>query len=279
MTVAGFIRPMLALAIATSLASAAARELPDGGIGLESELTVVMDRGDYRPKPLDDRTPLILRQEEVKPAGDGHFSYRFHYIAFEPGSYRLAEYLVQPDGSPAAEASGVMIDTSAILVDSVLPPDFSGTLHSFDAQPFPWFGGYRMMLGGLALLWLACLPALIWLGRKKQAAAVEEVSAPPPTYAERMLPYVEDAAAGRLTAAGQAELERLMTGYWREKVADPAPRMAGALAALKKHPEAGPLLHALESWLHRPGNTPRAEIERLLEPYRRPLPTGEEARA
>lgn len=279
MTVAGFIRRMLAFVIASSLAAAAAGELPPGGIGLESELTVVMDRGDYRPKPLDDRTPLILRLEEVKPTGDGHFSYRFHYIAFEPGSYRLAEYLVQPDGAPAAAAEGLTIDTGAILVDSVLPPDFSGALHGFDARPFPWFGGYRMMLGGLALLWLACLPALIWLGRKKQAAAVEEVSAPPPTYAERMLPYVEDAAAGRLTAAGQAELERLMTGYWREKVADPAPRMAGALAALKKHPEAGPLLHALESWLHRPGNTPRAEIERLLEPYRRPLPTGEEARA
>lgn len=99
--------------------------------------------------------------------------------------------------------------------------------------------------------------------------AEETITAPPPGYAERMRPLVEAAAAGNLTVDGQAELERLMTGYWREKLALPDSRMAEALAALKRHPEAGALLRAMERWLHRPGGATREEIRSLLEPYQK----------
>ena len=71
-----------------------------------------------------------------------------------------------------------------------------------------------------------------------------------------------------------------MTGYWREKLALPDQRMADALAHLKRHPEAGSLLHALERWLHRPGGATRTEVASLLEPYRLLSPasaTGEGA--
>ena len=127
-----------------------------------------------------------------------------------------------------------------------------------------------MVLGGLAVLWLCGLPALIWLGRKKVELAVAEVIIPAPSYAERMQPLVEAAAAGNLTATGQATLERLLTGFWREKIARPEQRMGEALTALKAHPEAGSLLRALERWLHQPGGASRTEIEKLLAPYRQP---------
>ncbi len=237
-----------------------------GSISLEREVTVTLDRGDYRPKPLDDRTPLILRLEKVTPGADGRFTYVFHYLGFEPGPYRLADYLIHPDGSPASD-----LGETPIRVDSILPPDHQGELNAFSTQPFPWFGGYRMMLGGLAFLWLCGLPALIWLGRKKKEVIVAEVAVPAPSYAERMRPLVEAAAAGQLTATGQAELERLMTGYWREKVARPGQRMSEALAVLRNHAEAGSLLRAMERWLHQPGGASHAEIEGLLEPYRHPV--------
>jgi hypothetical protein len=136
------------------------------------------------------------------------------------------------------------------------------------ARPFPWFGGYRMFLGLLALLWVAGIAAFAWFGRKRKVLAAPVVSVPPPTYAQRMRPFVEAAAAGNLSADGQAELERLMTGYWREKLALPDQRMADALAELKRHPDAGALIRALERWLHRPGGATRGEITGLLEPYR-----------
>lgn len=244
-------------------------------IGIEGDLEITLARGDYQPKPLDDRTPLILRVEAVEKTEDGRFNYDFHYIGFEPGSYELADYLIRPDGSPAAELGGVMVQ-----VRSILPPDHKGALNSYVPRPFPWFGGYRMMLGGLAVLWVLGLLAFIWFGRRKKAAVVVEAVVPPPSYAERMRPFVEAAAAGTLTASGQAELERLMTGYWREKLDLPERRMADVLAGLKRHPEAGSLLLALERWLHRPGGASATEINSLLEPYRHlPVATTREAGA
>lgn len=235
------------------------------GIGLENDVQITLDRGDYQPKPMDDRTPLILRLDQIKPAENGRFTYLFHYISFEPGSYKLADYLIHPDGTPATD-----LGETPIEISSMLPPDFQGQLNPLSPRAFPALGGYRMILGGLAVLWLCGLPALIWLGRKKPVAAVAAESIPTPSYAERMQPLVEAAAAGNLTASDQAMLERLLTGYWREKIARPEQRMGEALAALKGHPEAGSLLRALEHWLHQPGGASRAEIEKLLEPYRQP---------
>lgn len=232
-------------------------------IGIEGNVTMLLDRGDYQPKPLDDRTPLILRIETITPVPDGRFSYAFHYIGFEPGAYPLSDYLIHPDGSPADEVGGMMVE-----VRSILPPDHDGTLNPHVPQPFPWFGGYRMMLGGLAVLWLLGLFVFYWIGRRRNLLESVEIQLPPPSYAERMRPLVEAAAAGGLSVAGQAELERLMTGYWREKLALPERRMAESLGALKRHPEAGALLLALERWLHRPGGVSRADIDGLLEPYR-----------
>lgn len=269
------LRLILGACALLAIAPVVGAEPAPGSISLEREVSVTLDRGDYRPKPLDDRTPLILRLETVTPAADGRFTYVFRYLGFEPGPYKLADYLVHPDGSPASD-----LGETPIQVDSILPPTHQGELNPFATQPFPWIGGYRRILGGLALLWLCGLPALIWLGRKKPEVPVTEVEVPALTYAERMRPLVEAAAAGQLTATGQANLERLLTGYWREKIARPDLRMSEALAMLKNHAEAGPLLRALERWLHRPGGATRAEIEGLLKPYRQPVvATGNEVEA
>ena len=249
--------------ILTSSFIAPAKEPAARQIGIEGDLKITLSRGDYQPKPLDDRTPLILRVEAVEAAPDGKFIYEFHYIGFEPGSYRLADYLIHPDGTPATE-----IGELPVMVHSILPPDYDGALNSYVRRPFPWFGGYRMLLGGLAVLWILGLLAFAWFGRRKKSVVVEEILPPPVSYAERMRPFVEAAAAGTLTASGQAELERLMTGYWRNKLALPEQRMADTLAALKRHAEAGSLLQALECWLHRPGGASPEEVNGLLAPYR-----------
>lgn len=232
-------------------------------IGIEGRAQVTLPRGDYQPKPLDDRTPLVLRMETPSAGKDGGFVYDFHYIGFEPGSYKLAEFLIHADGTPATELAD-----HSVTVSSVLPAAHQGALNSYELGPLPRFGGYRILVGSLAALWVLGLAAFAWFGRRRKSAVVEEVLVPPPTYAERMLPLVEAAAAGTLTISGQAELERLMTGFWRDKLSLPELRMADALMALKDHPQAGALLRALERWLHRPGGAPEAEIRGLLEPYR-----------
>jgi hypothetical protein len=232
-------------------------------IGIEGTVSATLGRSDYQPKPLDDRTPLVLRIERVTPAPDGQFTYEFHYMGLEPGDYRLADYLVRPDGSAAVE-----LGDATVTVNTILPPDHDGALNTYVPRPFPWMGGYRMLLAALAALWIIGFVIIARLGRRKLAVAAAPPPPPPLTYAERMRPLLEAAAGGTLDTGGQAELERLMTGYWRQKLALPDHRMNAALAELRAHPEAGSLILALERWLHRPGGADPEEINNLLEPYR-----------
>ena len=271
-TPASIIRAVAA-ALLTTICAFALEKSPSHEVGIEGDLELTLKRGDYQPKPLDDRTPLILRIDEIKHPADGNFVYHFHYIGFESGPHKLVDYLVKPDGSPATE-----VGDFTVTVKSILPPDHKGELNSYVPRPFPWFGGYRMLLGALAAAWVLGLLVFYWLGRRRKTEVVIEVAPPPPGYAERMRPLVEQAAAGNLSASGQAELERLMTGYWREKIPLPGRRMADALAAMKRHPEAGAILLALERWLHRPDGASREEINGLLEPYRRSPAAKEEVR-
>jgi hypothetical protein len=248
--------------VATMLCGQALAAKAPHEIGIEGSLQVEFSRADYLPKPLDDRTPLILRIEKVQAAGEGKFSYSFHYIGFEPGPYQLADYLMTPDGGEITGEAPV-----EVLVRSILPEDHEGALNAHFARPFPGFGGYRGALAGAAALWLAGGAAFVWHGRRRKAPPALVAEPAPPGYAERLRPLVLAAASGSLDAHGQAELERLLTGFWREKTGQSTTRMATALAALKRHPEAGELLQALERWLHRPNGGNPQEIERLLQPY------------
>lgn len=231
-------------------------------IGIEGHVTVVLPRKDYQPRPLDDRTELILRVESLTPT-NGAFAYDFHYIGFEPGAYNLADYLMRPDGSRPDELRDIRIHVRALL-----PEKHDGSLQPYTPRRFPFIGGYRMFLGFLGVLWLGGMLAFVLAGRKK--AVVEQVApaAPQVSLADRLRPLVQAAADGGLSTDGKAQLERLLFAYWRERLALPDLRMTDALQRLKQHPEAGALLRALERWLHRPGGATQHEVSALLEPYR-----------
>jgi hypothetical protein len=179
----------------------------------------------------------------------------------EQGTFLLTDFIVQPDGTPALE-----LKDRTLEVATVLPPDHLGELASYVPQPFPWIGGYRILLWILAAIWVLGLALFIWLGRSKKSTPLAP-EPPAPTYAERLRPFIEAAAKGNLSTQEQAELERLLTGYWRDRLALPDQRMADVISTLKNHNEAGPLLRALERWLHSPGETSPEEIDQLLEPY------------
>ena len=246
-------------------------------IGIEGRVTLALPQADYRPRPLDDRTALILRNESISPLTNGLFRYEFYYMGLEPGPYNLADYLVRADGSRPDEIGNVRIQVRALL-----PEDHDGQLNAYIPRLFPWIGGYRVFLGALAVAWTGGIAAFIFAGRRRRPVVAPVVVTPRPSLAERLRPLVEAAAAGKLTTDGKAQLERLLMGYWREKLGLPELRMAEALLRLKQHAEAGALLRALERWLHRPGGASQEEVTLLLEPYRRipaPVATGEGAHA
>ena len=86
--------------------------------------------------------------------------------------------------------------------------------------------------------------------------------------AERLRPLVEGAVAGRLSRIELANLERALLAYWRKRLALESAEPAAAMDAMRKHPEAGPLLAQLEAWLHRPGPPAAVDVPALLAPYR-----------
>lgn len=231
-------------------------------IGMEGSVAVVLPRADYRLRPLDDRTELLLRIDSIHPVTNGLHRYQLHYIGFEPGVYSLADFMVNPDGSRPEELAAIRVPVHARL-----PDDHNGQLNLHVPDRFPFIGGYRAMLGTLGVIWIGGFVAYAMANRKKRPPAVEIYEIPTPSLAERLRPLVEAAARGELNVAGQANLERLLIGYWREKLNLPDQRMADALRQLKAHGDAGDLLRALERWLHRPGGVSPEEVSALLRPY------------
>lgn len=236
-----------------------------GDVGLERGAKVVLlPRGDYAVAPQDDSTPLLLMIDSVKPEQGGRFAYAIRSLGFESGDYRLADFLVHPDGTRAEELGDLRMKVTGLL-----PADHDGRMNAFSPAPLPWFGGYRAALIMVVALWVAALPAIIWVGRKRKVAAAPAPVERKPSRMEQMRPLVLAASEGRLDASGRAELERLMTGHWRETFGPQGGGMGERIAAMRRHPEAGPLLVALERWLHDPAGAAPGEIDALLAPYGR----------
>ena len=149
---------------------------PSRTIGIEGEASVVLPKPDYRPRPLDDRTELILRLGGVTPLANGQYRYDFYFIGFEPGPYNLADYLMRSDGGHPDELRDIRI-----VVRARLPEDHDGRLNRYDARPFPFVGGYRGLLVGLAVLWVVGLVAYGVATRKRRTVATPAASSTTPT--------------------------------------------------------------------------------------------------
>lgn len=261
------LRGALVLAIVLAMGSLRAAP-PSLDLGIEGDASFELSRPDYQPRPLDDRTDLILRIESVTPLAGNRHRYDFHYMGLEPGSFSLADYLMKPDGSRPDELADLRVQ-----VQSHLPADHDGQLTAYKPTRFPFLGGYRVFLGFLGALWIVGIGIFIRSFRKKIVRSEPVVVIPEPTFAERLQPLVAAAASGEISLAERSLLERLVMGYWREKLALPDQRMADGLVRLKQDPQAGKLLHALERWLHQRGGGSIAEVNSLLESYRQPLPS------
>lgn len=240
-------------------AAAAKRE---SSVGLPVKVEqLVLPGTELEAKPISDRdAKLVLRVVSTYPHGTA-FRYDLEYYGLEPGQYDLRDYLKRKDASVTDDLPPI-----PVKIVSVLP---AGQILPGELQPVspPWVGGYLLVLLFGAVVWIVGLIALIFLGRKKRKTAVR-VAEHQLTLAERLQPLVESAVAGRLTLDQQAALERLLLGYWSERLglADVDP--AEAMQRLRSHPEAGQLLRQVETWLHQPGGAREVNLAQMLAPYR-----------
>jgi hypothetical protein len=221
-------------------------------------------------RPVDERSPIIVRVAESFPHGT-LIRYDLRYIGLEPGKYDLRDHLRRQDGSASGDLPPLPVEIAGLL-----PKAHAGELIERPPGVLGLFGGYRnvVILAGVA--WVVGLLALWLSGRRRRETAVTSSLDEPPSLAERLRPLVEQAAAGTLGADGKAQLERLLLTHWRERLELGELDQAEAIGRLREHPEAGRLLLALESWLHRPPGTAQVDVNALLAPYAKP---AEHARA
>lgn len=254
------VRLGIALLASTALLTAQARDQRSASVGMRAFVEqVVLPGSELEPAPTSTKAPIVLRVLRTWPHGD-RLRYDIEWTGFEPGDYDLTKFLVRKDGSSTDGLPPV-----AVHVTSVLPPDVREP-GELDPEASQRLGGYRTLQIVVGVLWLAGLLAILFVGRRRRPKPAPV--APPPTLADRLRPLVEKVASGGADDAEKAELERLLVAFWRARLALGAVKAAEAIAAIRRHPEAGALLRQVEAWLHMPAPPAAVDVAALLAPYR-----------
>jgi hypothetical protein len=221
---------------------------------------LVLPGSELEARPLEDsRSPVVVRVVNSYRHGSD-FRYELVYYGLEPGQFDLRDYLRRKDGGSTTDLPPLRVEVKAVLPPGQIEP------HRPEQRPAPRLGGYRLLAVLAAIAWWLGLVAILMAGRRR-GAATTMASARPVTLAQRLRPLVERAVEGGLNQTELAELERVLLAYWRRRLGIDNLRPAEAIVALRRHPEAGELLRALESWLHRPARDAATDVSRLLKPY------------
>jgi hypothetical protein len=218
----------------------------------------------------DAEAPLVVRLRRL----DGVGEFESSFIGTREGVFDLRESLEHADGSTADN-----LPTMPITVVSTLPNDQRSDL--FEAVDFEpsLMGGYRLALATVAIFWLMTPVTIMVLRFWRRPPHVQPVPPPPePNWGERLEPLLLAAAKRLLSAEEQGRLELLLLHYWRERSEIGTDGMAESIRKLRSQPDAGPILLAVEQWLHRSrkgtanesGRWP-AEVQKLLEPLCRQI--------
>lgn len=234
-------------------------------IGIEGRVVVEHTGEALVPVEAGDDAVLLLRVGKVEQLDEARWRTELRFLARRPGAFDLRDSLSFGPDRPVGDA----IPAILVRVDSLLPEDHLGDLDEIPGLEGPGAGGFGTIFRVVFVLWL--IPAIAWLlwrwvNRTRPEPVVVEVK---PTLAELLQPLVNQAIAGELDLEGQARLERLLLGYWRERLGLQSENQTAALRAMRQHADAGELLRSVEAWLHRPEHAPadQAEVQDLLARY------------
>jgi hypothetical protein len=231
-------------------------------VGMEGQLEVILPEAGLTPRAPDRRAPLLLRIAYSRPHGTLTL-YDLRYIGRVPGRFDLRHYLVTTNGIPATNLSALVVS-----IAGVLPTSHNGWLEEEALRAPSLFGGYRAVAAIVIGLWITAFFVILRVGRKPKPVAVAAPVQRPPTFAERIRPLVESAAAGRISADEKATLERMLITHWQRRLGLGEANGEQLIARLREHGEAGALLRTLEDWLHRPPGNATVQVESVLAPYK-----------
>ncbi len=231
-------------------------------VGMEGQIDVALPIAGLITKPGDHRAPLVLRIAAAQPHGT-LTRYDLRYAGRVPGPHDLRGYLFTAEGQPATNLPPV-----TVTVAGLLPSPHNGWLEEQAHRAPTLFSSYRALLIGAGVLWILAFFVIRRLGRTPRTESAPAMASRPPSFAEKIRPLVERAAAGQLTADEKATLERMLITHWQQRLKLSETNASELMAQLRQHPEAGALLRAMEDWLHRPPGRATVRVEEFLAPYK-----------
>ena len=256
---------LLLLVFAAQLCAQELAPLKETTVGMPGRLEgVVLPGPELVAVKIEDRKkPVVLRIIQTYPHGTD-FRYDLEYYGLDPGTHDLRDYLRRKDGQPLSGN----VKPLPVKVVPVRPPG-QVQPNELEIDKTPGLGGYRWIMIGFVAVWGVGLLAIVtWMlaplfRSKRVVAGVHKVS-----LADRLRPLVQGAINGKLSHEELGKLERGLLALWRKRLNLEAAEPAVAIAKLRTHPDAGPLLGQLEEWLHKPGPQAPVDVPTLLAPYR-----------
>lgn len=244
--------------------------------GITGSVVLNADGPRIRPRSdLDLDSPLLVRVVDAQE-GDEETSYQLEFIGVTEGVFDLRDVLENPDGSRPDHLPPIMVEIISNLEENAATDVFVSQNPGATLS-----GGYRVFLVVLGIGWLG-VPLLVVARRLLARPVIDESPVVPDiTLADQLRPLVTVASERGLSVAERGRLELLLYGHWQEQSDLQGLPRSTAVARLRNDEHAGPLLRAIEGWLHRPGTTENfgatpEDIDRLLEPYRRVAPISME---
>lgn len=230
-------------------------------VGMEGQLDVALPLAGLITLPGDHRAPLVLRIAASQPHGT-LTRYDLRYAGRVPGPHDLRNYLFTAGGQSATN-----LPVLTVHVSGLLPNPHNGWLEEQSHRAPTLFSSYRALLIGAGVVWMIAFFVIRRLGRTPKSESAPLPISRPPSFAEKIRPLVERAAAGQLTAEEKATLERMLITHWQQRLGLSETNASELIVHLRQHPEAGALLRALEDWLHRPPGHAVVRVEEFLAPY------------
>lgn len=244
--------------------------------GMTGEITIIDTGAGLAPRAdLSLEAPLVARIAQSRPVetadAEPAVQYVIQFIGTVEGVFDVRTALQRPDGSFPADLAPLPVMIERNLDEA------AGTDVFVDARPPSAISGrYRATLIALFTAW-ALVPAVVLGTRviRRMQVTEPEPPPPPPSLAERLEPLVIAAAERSMTVEERGRLELLLIAHLGERTeradGDAAGSRAAMIAALRRAPDTGALLGAVESWLHQPGPVEprRRAVAGLLAPFRR----------
>ena len=248
----------VAIAVLTNSVSAEENRSPTvGAAGVIEQ--VILPGTELIGKPISEGDPIVVRVVNVFPHGDS-FRYDIRFHGMEPGEFNLIQWLERKDGSSVAQLPAIDVTIRSLLPPGQIEPN------GLESGWIPRMGGYRVLMWGAIGLWGLGLLALIFAKRKKPV--LETVHERELTLADLLKTRIEAASENQMDKRQYAELERMLTAFWRKRLGLESESTHVALAKIKEHVEAGPLMRQLETWMHSPDSGRNVDLASLLVPFR-----------